>query len=155
MVIAFQNFRARFLQRGIRGGNCRSWSCERPAWHACRVGGRKAAIGLIEHRGELAEPPLGAASERRLLIDGFLRRVLCPSAAVEGVVQCEAVVALSHRVVCLLQRFDRRVIFGRRVSIGSGGARSVDGALRLIHLPTGWRRASGDVKGSDKHCKTP
>ncbi len=66
-------------------------------------------------------------------------------AAVERVVQRQAIVALRDRVLCALERLDGRLVLLCGVTIGSGGSRGVDRALGLIHFAAR-RRGAGQCE---------
>ena len=111
--------------------------------------GSQAPVGLIEHGCQLAQPALGAAAERRLLIGGLLGGPLRALAGVERVVQRQTIVPLRDRLVRLFKGGDRGVVFLGRIPIGARCAGRVDGALRLIHF-AGWRIAA---RGNQQACE--
>ena len=136
--------RFRIRNRGACGGQC-------PAGHTSGGGGSETHAGTVDGRSQFGEAALGGASEHALLLRTLFGSALCTIAAVERVAERKPIVALRHGVVRALQRLDRTVeVFGG-VAIGTGGTGGVDGALRLIHFPCGWRRArDGKQEGPDE-----
>jgi DNA repair protein RadC len=143
------NFRARFLQGRGGGGDGRARSHQRSARYARRFCGSQALVGLIEHCGQLAQPALGAAAERGLLIGRPLGGALRALAGVERVVQRQAIVPLRDRLVRAFEGSDRGVVLLGRIPIGTRCASGVDGALCLIHF-AGWRIAA---RGNEQACE--
>jgi DNA repair protein RadC len=143
------NFRARFLQGRGGGGDGRARSHQRSARYARRFCGSQALVGLIEHCGQLAQPALGAAAERGLLIGRPLGGALRALAGVERVVQRQAIVPLRDRLIRAFEGSDRSVVLLGRIPIGTRCASGVDGALCLIHF-AGWRIAA---RGNEQACE--
>ena len=138
LIVAFLNRRARFLQRGFgirdrcaRGG-------QRPAWHSRRLSGGQPLLGAIERCGDFRQAPFRGAAKHALLPHAFFGRALRAVAAVERVIQREAVIALRHRVARALKGLDGAFVLDGRVAVGPRRSCGVDGALRLVHLAA-WR----------------
>ena len=91
----------------------------------------------------------GFAAGARLAVGRGLGGLLRAIVGVEGAGQREAVVALRDRVVCLLQRGGRGGELLRRVLLGAGGARGVEGALRQVDFFLG-RCRTGRQEASDR-----
>ena len=128
---------ARFLHTPSR--HRRSTCAPRPAFGPTRARSRR----LSAWRGESCSAASASASARSastraaaLLVGRLFGRGLRAFAAVERVIQRQAVVALVDGVVVLQRVFGRGELLAR-VLIGAGGARGIDRALRLLHFFVG------------------
>lgn len=98
---------------------------------------------VVESRVDRAQRVVGLDSRGGFVVGRQFGGVLRSLAAVDRVVEGEAIVALSDGVVGLLQQILRGRELVARIAIRAGGARRVDGALGLLHLPVGRFGAAG------------
>ncbi len=95
---------------------------------------------------------VGLDARGRHAVGGQLGGILGALAAVERVVEGEAVVARRHRRAGARQRGLRGGEFFGGVHVGAGGTRRVDRALRLLHLLVG-RVAAARRREQDEQCQ--
>ena len=96
--------------------------------------GLQADGGNGDRRGRIGEEPFGVAARRRPLVGGALRRRLRALAAVERVIEREAIVALADGLLRVRERIDGALQLFGRVDGRARGSRGVDGALGLMQF---------------------
>ena len=156
-IFSCRQRRARLLQRALTVDErlLRRFQFRRPG---VRARGRelRAWYRAAEARCRCAcTRDFGFAACSRLAVGGLARRFLGPLAGVERARQRQAIVALRHGVVRLLQRVGRFGELRRGVLFGAGGARGVDGALGSIDfflrgLGAAVRRGTGNTAGRQR-----
>ncbi len=157
MIIAVMNFRARFLHvRRARGDDLL-----RGALRTRRACGRRTGdprVDLRDERIHFRDRTLDVATDLGARIGGHTGGVLRLLAAVDGVIQRQPVVTLSHGVGRILERGGRGSELGRCVAIRARSARGIDRALGLIHfsgrrIAAGRSKHAGNEQDGSKHTR--
>jgi len=119
------------------------------------LGGLERGPGLGERRRGGPESTFGVEACGGLLAGGLRRRRLRPLAAVERVVEREAIVTLLNRSARVRERAFGRGQLVVRVIVGARGAGGVDGALCLLDFALRRIVAACDCqrRHNEKACK--
>jgi hypothetical protein len=113
----------------------------RPRHAAAGLGRGHALFSALEKDPELGQQSFGLALSDRARLGRLPGGILRSIAAVDGLAQGGAVVALLDGCVRLLQRRDGGSEFFGSVPLGSRSARRINGTLRLIHFAVRRSRA--------------
>jgi hypothetical protein len=155
-IILTSERRARFLHGLLHSRNLISRPREDVVWEPGALRGVEPSRGGCECRGDFGEEAFGAAARRGTAGRGLAGGALRTLAAVERMIEREAVVTLGGRGVRLGQGLYGRPEFSGGIALGSRGAGRIDGTLRLVHLLV-WRLGTragskGDRERQDLSC---
>jgi DNA repair protein RadC len=126
--------RARFLHGLLDSRDLFPRPRENIVWELGRLRGFEPFRCRCQRRRDFSEQAFGAAARRRAARCGLAGGALGTLAAVERMVQRQAVITLGCRGVRLREGLHGRGEFGGGIAFGSRGARRLDRTLRLVHL---------------------
>ena len=132
------------MQVSIRCRQVGGRSFEQRTGHARSLGGGQPGAALRQESSDFGRGAVDFDADACFGVSRVPRGVLGVFAALERVVQGEAIVARGHGGVGVFERIGRRGVLGCCVPFGAGRLRGVDGALGLIHFLVRRLRASGN-----------